>query len=183
MRESEERETVGVEGSARANQQKKKDFFRHLDQTTTSFFFTNLPDDVIVGDLWKIFQGFGRVGEVFIPKKVDKRGRRFGFVKFKEVSDVEDLSDRLRNVWCGSFKLWVNLSRFSRSDRKDAPQKTSPTRPATSLEDSILGRSYRKVLTAGTPAKTLKVLKVPVNEELCRELQGVWSVRSHMIEM
>jgi RNA recognition motif-containing protein len=118
MRESVERETGGFGGSARANSGKKKGFFHHLDQITTSFFITNLPDDASIGDLWKTFREFGRVGEVYIPKKLDRRGRRFGFVKFKEVEDVEALGDRLKDVWIGPYKLWVNRSRFERSERK-----------------------------------------------------------------
>jgi hypothetical protein len=42
---------------------------------------------------------YGRVGEVYIPKKLDKRGHLFGFVKFKEVKEVEVLSESLRDVW------------------------------------------------------------------------------------
>ncbi|KAK2449425.1 SC35 splicing factor [Trifolium repens] len=97
MRENIERETRGFGGSARANAEKKKGFFHHLDQITTSFFITNLPDDAFTGDLWKTFREFGRVGEVYIPKKLDRRGRRFTFVKFKEVEDVEALSERCWN--------------------------------------------------------------------------------------
>ncbi|WJX18268.1 hypothetical protein P8452_08083 [Trifolium repens] len=55
---------------------------------------------------------------------------------------------------------------------KEAPHKPHTIRSAVSLEDSILGRSYRMALTGGVPGKALKVLKVSVNEELCRELQG-----------
>jgi hypothetical protein len=47
------------------------------------------------------------VGEVYVPNKVDKRGCRLGFVKFKEVLDVEELSKKLENVWHGSYKLRV----------------------------------------------------------------------------
>jgi hypothetical protein len=46
--------------------------------------------------------------------------------------DVEVLSDNLRDVWLGSFKLLVNRSRFSRSEKKpvesqnDHPQGAVP---------------------------------------------------------
>jgi hypothetical protein len=53
----------------------------------------------------KLFLKYGRVAEVYIPKKVDRQGRRFGFVKFLEVSDEDALGDNLREVWMGSFKL------------------------------------------------------------------------------
>lgn len=53
----------------------------------TSFFFTEFPDHYGAKDMWSVFQIFGRVFEVFIPNKRDKRGKRFGFVIFFEVSD------------------------------------------------------------------------------------------------
>jgi RNA recognition motif-containing protein len=61
--------------------------FHFLDQSTTSFFVTNFNDDIHRGDLWQIFARFGSVGEVIIPNKLNKYGKRFGFVKFKEVKD------------------------------------------------------------------------------------------------
>jgi hypothetical protein len=173
MRESVERETVGGEGSPRVSTAKKKGFFHHLDRITTSFFFTNLPDDANSEDLWKLFLKFGRVAEVYIPKKLDKRGMRFGFVKFKDVAEVEALSDRLKDVWIGSFKLWVNRSRFGRSESKEFHSpKTLPLRPESKLVEAGEGRSFRSALLGGGSWSTSQTLKVPVNEELCKELQG-----------
>ncbi|MCI61669.1 RNA recognition motif, partial [Trifolium medium] len=57
---------------------------------------------------------FGRVGEVYIPRKLDKRGNRFGFVKFKDVKNLEELSNQLSDVWCGSFKIRINIAKFNR---------------------------------------------------------------------
>ncbi|MCI21720.1 endonuclease/exonuclease/phosphatase family protein, partial [Trifolium medium] len=67
-------------------------------------------------ELWKKFARYGRVGEVYIPSKLDKRGKRFGFVKFKEVKNLEVLSKQLYEIWCGAFKLRVNVARFNRFD-------------------------------------------------------------------
>jgi len=65
-------------------------------------------------DMWKLFSKFGKVGEVFIPKKLDKWGRRFAFVKFREVSWVEDLEESLKEVWWGECRLKVNKALFGR---------------------------------------------------------------------
>lgn len=54
---------------------------------TTSFFFTNFPDNFGEVDMWKIFSRWVSVGEVFIPPKRDKFGKRFGFVRFKFVEN------------------------------------------------------------------------------------------------
>ncbi|KAK2401162.1 hypothetical protein QL285_050778 [Trifolium repens] len=171
MRESEERETGVLGGSARAKVGKRKGFFHHLDKVTTSFFITNFPEESTTGDLWKLFLKYGRVGEVYIPKKLDKRGKRFGFVKFKEVEDVEELTERLRDVWVGSFKIWVNRSRFARSENKEEqPQQTPATRPAQPAGERRHRRSFKTALLEN--GESSEVIKVPVNEELCKELRG-----------
>jgi hypothetical protein len=92
-----------------------------VDKTSTSFFVTNFPEDLVWGDLWKLFAKFGSVCDVFIPKKVDKWGRRFGFVKFKEVKEfeVELLSKKLEDVWWDKFKLKINRARFGKGEEKE----------------------------------------------------------------
>ncbi|KAK2413385.1 zinc finger CCCH domain-containing protein [Trifolium repens] len=116
MREKEEREGEG-------RQKVRKGGYGHrMDQISTSFFFTNFPEELVWGDLWKLFSRYGSVCDVFIPKKVDKWGRKFGFVKFKEVKDeeVELLSKKLEDVWCEKFKLRINRARFGKGDIKEA---------------------------------------------------------------
>ncbi|XVF37033.1 hypothetical protein REPUB_Repub19eG0110800 [Reevesia pubescens] len=82
---------------------------------TTSFFFSNLPDKWSSKDLWFLFSrygaGLGRIADVFIPGKSDKRGGCFGFVKFKEVKDVKAMLQKLNMIWLGSFKLRVSLAK------------------------------------------------------------------------
>jgi RNA recognition motif-containing protein len=78
----------------------------------TSFFVTNFPDEAKAADLWPKFAHYGRVGEVYIPEKRDKQGRRFGFVKYREVRDAKEHLQLLSNIWMGTYKLRVNLARF-----------------------------------------------------------------------
>jgi hypothetical protein len=173
MRGKEERETMGKGGKSRASSKERKEYFHHLDKVTTSFFFTNIPDEATTEDLWKLFLKFGRVWEIYMPKKLDKRGRRFGFVKFKVVSEVELLNDKLQDVWMGTFKLLVNISRFARSDNKtDSSQSNHGTRSALQLKEVGSGSSFRTALMGGASASKAVVMKVLVNEELCKELQG-----------
>jgi len=92
----------------------KKVIFQHLDNTTTPFFFTGFPEHAKNTDLWRLFARFGQVEEVFVPKEWDKWGRKFGFVKYKEVEDEVKLGLKLEELWLWKSKLKVNRARFGR---------------------------------------------------------------------
>jgi hypothetical protein len=70
-------------------------------------------------ELWREFQKWGRVREVFIPNKRNKYGKRFGFVRFLDVKDPKSLETKLDNIKMNETKLHVNLPRFARQDEKD----------------------------------------------------------------
>jgi RNA recognition motif-containing protein len=127
MREKDEREALPrASGAIRLTEYepgRKNSFVNCLDKETTPFFFTNFPEDVQVVELWSLFAKHGRVGEVYVPNKRDKRGQRFGFVKFKDVKNIEALNDRLGDVWMGSFKLKVNLALFGRNGKRESPSQ------------------------------------------------------------
>ncbi|WJX65781.1 hypothetical protein P8452_50404 [Trifolium repens] len=148
MREKVEREgeSVGLRKGHR------RGYIHNVDQSSISFFVTNLPDECTMAELWKVFGRFGRLGDVYIPKKVDKWGRRFAFVKFREEKDEEELSRRLEDVWLGSFKLKVNRSRFSR--RVEAKETEKPNREEVSMEGEgsrPVTTSFKAALLGNTP--------------------------------
>ncbi|MCI28908.1 endonuclease/exonuclease/phosphatase family protein, partial [Trifolium medium] len=140
MRENVEREGVG-ERRSRASQ---RGYIHRLEREATTFFFTNFPDDVKAVDLWPRFARYARVGEVYIPAKVDKQGRRFGFVKFREVKDAIELLRRVSNIWIGTFKLRINLSKFER--RVEAIQKEEDQREGTGGQCHQGWRSFKAAL-------------------------------------
>jgi hypothetical protein len=94
MREKVVREWV--EKGGRKNDGKRRGYVHRLDKVATSFFFTNFPEEVKAVDLWPKFARFGRVGEVYIPDKRDKQGRRFG----KEPEMVADAVAGSSEVVC-----------------------------------------------------------------------------------
>jgi hypothetical protein len=128
-------------------------YHHRVDQISTSFFITNFPEDLGWGDIWKIFVKYGMVSDVFIPKKVDKWGRKFGFVKFKEVRDVEDLSRRLDDVWYGTMKIMVKQARFRKGDQYDGSvkEKVEPAqRKRVALNVKVIeGVSFKSILAKG----------------------------------
>ncbi|MCI36590.1 endonuclease/exonuclease/phosphatase family protein, partial [Trifolium medium] len=125
-------------------------YIQRLDRETTSFFFTNFPVDANEEELWSSFARYGRVGEVYIPKKLDKQGRRFGFVKFRDVRDIESFLITLSDIWIGTYKLRINRSRFRRDeDRKGKKEQHQPPKEAGAKSQQHVqqGISFKEVLS------------------------------------
>ncbi|OIW03176.1 hypothetical protein TanjilG_11813 [Lupinus angustifolius] len=116
-------------------------FLKSLDSNSVSFFFTNFPDSHGKVDMWKFFSNWGLVGDLFIPQKCDKRGRRFGFVRFKMVEDWYKLKLQLSNILIGLHKIVVNTPRFQRNGSKSGVNNDpSSVIPGTVKRVAILGR-------------------------------------------
>ncbi|CAL0321547.1 unnamed protein product [Lupinus luteus] len=91
-----------------------KGFFKSLQSNCTTFFFTNFPDSHGTSNMWEVFSKWGSVGDVIIPYKKDKRGNRFGFVRFKQFDEDDKLLHALEQVWIGNYKLKITSPRFKR---------------------------------------------------------------------
>jgi len=98
----------------------KREKRERVSMADTSFFFTNFPEHFMERDLWKVFQRWGRVLDVFVSRKLNARNRKFGFVRFQGVNDVFSLEREFDAIWIGTWKLQVNLPKYH---RKDGPRK------------------------------------------------------------
>ena len=65
-------------------------------------------------ELWTIFKKWGDVREIFISRQRNKGGRRYGFVRFKGVSDETRLERQLDNIIVGGLKMHVNIPKYGR---------------------------------------------------------------------
>ena len=91
----------------------------------TSFYFTRFPEDVTEMELWTQFRKWGDVKEIFIPKRRNKEGRRYGFVRFKGVSDKRRTERYLDNIIVGGLKLHVNIPKYGRKGEPGPKQRQS----------------------------------------------------------
>ncbi|GJV79827.1 RNA-directed DNA polymerase, eukaryota, partial [Tanacetum coccineum] len=82
---------------------------------STSIFVTNFPDSTSAKDLFNSCKTYGHVVDSFIPTKRTKYGKRFGFVRFINVFNVDRLVGNLCTVWIGRHKLFANVARFKRN--------------------------------------------------------------------
>ncbi|GLT31405.1 hypothetical protein SLA2020_061450 [Shorea laevis] len=93
---------------------------RRVYNQATPFLFTNFPKDWSFKHMWQTFNrlGLGRVLEIDCPKKKDRFGNKFGFVRFLDVMNEGELERRLNNVRIGDHVLQANKPRFSKWDRQ-----------------------------------------------------------------
>jgi len=89
----------------------------------TSFFYTNFPEHFREGDLWKVFQRWGRVLDVFVSRKFNARNQKFGFARFQGVKDFFSLERELDAIWIGTWKLQVNLPKYQRKEESRTQRK------------------------------------------------------------
>ncbi|PNX72734.1 putative sulfate transporter, partial [Trifolium pratense] len=81
-----------------------------------SFYFTNFPYQLSNFYLRKGFEVCGMLEDVFVPKKRNRRGQPFGFVKFSNVKDVNKLLSALNKVQFGNFCVRARVASFDRNN-------------------------------------------------------------------
>jgi hypothetical protein len=69
--------------------------YRTRPEITTNFFISNFPDNVTGRELWESLSRLWKIGEVCIPAKRDKFGRRFAFAGFVEVLNAQSLLKKI----------------------------------------------------------------------------------------
>ncbi|GJW27971.1 RNA-directed DNA polymerase, eukaryota [Tanacetum coccineum] len=86
-----------------------------MDRVATSFYVSNLPDLLDAKGLWKACMPYKRLADTFIAKKLSKRDKRFGFIRFLGVTDASVFIRSPSNIWIGNFHIYVSLDHFQRS--------------------------------------------------------------------
>lgn len=97
----------------------------------THYFFSNFPENFSEKHLWTIFQRYENVWEVFIAPKRDKKGKRFGFVRFTDVKNPVKLERELDTILIGNMKMHVNFPRFEKKKPRETGSFRQPVRDGT----------------------------------------------------
>ncbi|MCH80219.1 hypothetical protein A2U01_0000984 [Trifolium medium] len=158
-----------------------------------TFFFTNFPDGITVTEIWESFARYWRVGEVYIPAKRDKFGRRFGFARFADVRDAQELLKKIEGTWFGTYKLRANLSRFKRGEdesgsKAQEKEKQKVEAKHTGEGKKRNGKSFKEMLTEGGAKEIVQKDKRPnlqgnfkqiQSTEIKRKITGrIWSIHN-----
>nr|GEU39580.1 nucleotide-binding alpha-beta plait domain-containing protein [Tanacetum cinerariifolium] len=86
-----------------------------VNRISTSIFVANFPDSFKAKDLFHVCKQYGHVVDSFILLKRTKEGKRFGFVRFNNVFNVERLVSNLCTIWVDRLKFHANRARFDRA--------------------------------------------------------------------
>ncbi|KAK9053105.1 hypothetical protein SSX86_029735 [Deinandra increscens subsp. villosa] len=134
----------------------------------TSFYISNFPEEASVEDLKKIFEKHGVMMDLFIARKRNGSGERFGFVKYARVDDKQALEKNLSSIKVGHLKLTVNLERFDRYGQPVHRSHPAGKAGRQSKENNhgsgigvgngatySKGRSFRDVISGGAEMKQI----------------------------
>ncbi|GJY66343.1 RNA-directed DNA polymerase, eukaryota [Tanacetum coccineum] len=89
--------------------------FREEHKSFSSIFVFNIPWNASVQDLWDICNKWGVVIDVYIAAKRSKSDHRFGFVRFINVNDINQLVSNLRTAWMSGFHLFADVAKYGRT--------------------------------------------------------------------
>ncbi|GKB87478.1 RNA-directed DNA polymerase, eukaryota, partial [Tanacetum coccineum] len=118
------------------------------DQTQKIFksvFVTNFPDHFTARHLWNVCLAYGNVIDFYIPFKKSKAGKKFAFVRFIRVDNLERLIENLCTIWIGRFHLHANVVRFQRESNFNASQPNS-AKPKSFTSMRAVKNSFAAVL-------------------------------------
>nr|GEV64153.1 hypothetical protein [Tanacetum cinerariifolium] len=130
------------------------------DQTvriSKSVFVSNFPEGYTAKDLLKVCNDYGTVVDVFIPNKKSKVRKRFAFVRFIKVINLDRLIENLNTVWIGRFHLFANLVCSERpkkpnlSPHNNATAASSYPRGVDQAKGQFQTWSYVNVVNGSSP--------------------------------
>ncbi|KAM0001285.1 putative RNA recognition motif domain, nucleotide-binding alpha-beta plait domain superfamily [Helianthus debilis subsp. tardiflorus] len=151
-------------------------------------FIYNLPPKCSSVDLVQVLKGYGNIQGTYIARKYDKLGKRFGFVSFGNVKDPETLENNLKDVWIGSYKLFISTARFvdetkvqekvekvwrpvqdqtvERNDHVDPDPKVVCDKPGPS---NVAGRTFKDTLLDIEPVSGTVEISAPDDLVCCND--------------
>ncbi|GKV38230.1 hypothetical protein SLEP1_g46166 [Rubroshorea leprosula] len=67
----------------------------------------------------------GRLWDIFIPSKRDRRGNRYGFARFLDARGYQEMKKQLENIWIGNRRVIFNLVEDRREEQRKMTTKLS----------------------------------------------------------
>ncbi|GJY10547.1 nucleotide-binding alpha-beta plait domain-containing protein [Tanacetum coccineum] len=155
-----------------------------VQKISSSVFITKFSDSFSARDLFKSCSIYGNVVDAYIPNKRSKAEKRFGFVRFIKVFNMERLVNNLCTMWVGRYRLHANTVRFERTSlnndknqtKKKYEENISYTRDNNN-DNGVKGlvKSYVHVVKGRTPSVNVEAVSSPtmVLEDDCLNQQDL----------
>nr|GEX78691.1 RNA-directed DNA polymerase, eukaryota [Tanacetum cinerariifolium] len=133
-------------------------FFKSKEEYTQanskSVFVTNFPDHFSARDLWNVCLTYGIIVDVFVPFKRSKAGKKFAFLRFIKVDNLERLIGNLCTIWIGRLRLHTNIMRFQKEPKSNGTASTNSnnvhsTLPKTNVSGGAFRKTFATVLSHG----------------------------------
>ena len=83
-----------------------------------SFYFTNVPYDISYYSFRQGFEVCGVMEDVYLARKCNVNGGAFGFVRYRNVKDIEKLLKAVNNMWFGDWRMVAKVASFDRFGNK-----------------------------------------------------------------
>lgn len=144
---------------------------RPVNNQETTYFATNVPKEAKKGELWRVFEKYGKLSDVYMGKKLGKNKQYYAFIRYRGVDNVKELERRLDGVKVGGKTLAINVALHERkvtirnqtqneqykrlNVEQTAMAKNNGMRIGTSLRDH---RSYADMLRPVNTAQTYPVV-------------------------
>ncbi|KAD4887914.1 hypothetical protein E3N88_19986 [Mikania micrantha] len=93
--------------------------------TETTFFISNLPEGITDARFKEAFLKFGRLSDAYVARKRDRRGNIFGFIRFIDVKEVNNLLLELNSVKLEGAKLEANIAKYLKGGNQQHVNKAS----------------------------------------------------------
>jgi len=93
----------------RSNPKKKNKLFMENSKLHGKILIRNIPFEIQLKELKKIYENFGKILSVRLPKKTPKQHKGFAFIEFEKIEEAKKAVLSTQNVHLFSRHLCVNL--------------------------------------------------------------------------
>ncbi|KAJ0443707.1 putative RNA recognition motif domain, nucleotide-binding alpha-beta plait domain superfamily [Helianthus annuus] len=90
-----------------------------IKEKAITFYVSNIHPHISDGELWTECWNYGHIVDAYIARKLDKKGQRFGFLRFVKVMDIEKMTKALNHMSFFGWKIKANVARFVKVVKKN----------------------------------------------------------------
>ncbi|GMI70118.1 hypothetical protein HRI_000681100 [Hibiscus trionum] len=81
--------------------------------SAVTLYVENIPASLHWKGLWHIFGNHGDIVDFLFPKKMNRKGKRFGFVRFARKMDALRAKERLQGFVLNRYKVLVLIAKYN----------------------------------------------------------------------